>query len=135
MLPRRLGSVLSLAVLVLAGGADAQVKGYRWVDDDGTVHYASRRDQVPERFRSQLNPPKPGDPPAPRLAPAAPGHRVVPRGCILRLRGTERARGSSFSFTTCDACRKALRGLSGEDAKRGECYASAIENELGKGRR
>jgi Domain of unknown function (DUF4124) len=131
----RLALVLVLAALTLSAGAEAQVKGYRWVDDDGTVHYASRRDQVPERYRSQLKPPKPGDPPAPRLAPAVTGRASVPTGCILRLRGTERARGSSYSFATCDACRKALRGLSREDARRGECYASAIEDELGKGRR
>jgi hypothetical protein len=135
MVARRLASVLVLGALVLAGGAEAQVRGYRWVDDEGTVHYASRRDQVPERYRSQLSAPKPGDPPAPRLAPSTPGRSVVPRGCILRLRGTERARGSSFSFATCDACRKALRGLRSEDARRGECFASAIEDELGKGRR
>ena len=135
MVARRLASVHALGALVLASGAEAQVKGYRWVDDEGTVHYASRRDQVPERYRSQLGAPKPGDPPAPRLAPRVSGRASVPTGCILRLRGTERARGSSFSFATCDACRKALRELRGEDARRGECFASAIADELGKGRR
>jgi hypothetical protein len=132
---RRLAYGLVLGVLVLAGGVDAQVKGYRWVDDQGNVHYAARRDQVPERYRFQLDPPKPGDPPAPKLVPDATSRAGVPRGCILRLRGTEKLRGSSYSFATCDACRAALRGLGRQDAKRGECFASSIEDELGKGRR
>ena len=119
-----------------AGSADAQaIKGYRWVDDEGNVHYAARRDQVPERYRAQLGPVKPGEPPKPVLTPNPTGRAGTPRGCILRLRGTERQRGSSHSYANCDLCREALHTLSDSDAKRAECFASSIEDELGKGRR
>jgi len=132
---RRIASVLLLAGLVVASGADAQVKGFRWVDDEGNVHYAARRDQVPERYRAQLGPVKPGEPAKPQLTPNATGKPGTPRGCILRLRGTERARGSSHSYASCDACREALHALDDETAKRAECFASSIADELGKGRR
>ena len=135
MVAQRLASVLVLGALVLASGAEAQPKGYRWVDDEGTVHYASRRDQVPERYRAQLGPVKPGEPAKPQLTPNATGKPGTPRGCILRLRGTERVRGSSHSYASCDACREALHALDDETAKRAECFASSIADELGKGRR
>ena len=127
--------VLLLASFAVAAVAGAQVKGYRWVDDEGNVHYAARRDQVPERYREQLGPVKPGEPPKPQLTPNPTGRAGVPRGCILRLRGTERQRGSSHSYASCDLCREALHALSESDAKRAECFASSIEDELGKGRR
>ena len=132
---RRIASVLLLAGLVVASGADAQVKGFRWVDDEGNVHYAARRDQVPERYRAQLGPVKPGEPSKPQLTPNPTARAGVPRGCILRLRGTAQHRGSSHSYQSCDACREALHALSEETAKRAECFASSIEDELGKGRR
>ena len=135
MSTRRIASMLLLAWLVVAGAAEGQVKDYRWVDDEGNVHYAARRDQVPERYRSQLGAPKTGEPGRPRLAPRAPGRGGAPNGCILRLRGSERERGASHAYETCDACRTALQALGAEDARRAECFASSIEDELGKGRR
>jgi uncharacterized protein DUF4124 len=124
--------IVLVASVALAAVAGAQVKGFRWIDDEGNVHYSARRDQVPERYRSQLGPPKPGEPARPQLTPNATGRAGVPRGCILRLRGTERQRGSSHSYRSCDACRQALHAL-GEDAqKRAECFASSVEDELGK---
>jgi hypothetical protein len=128
-------AVLLFGALLTAGAAHAQVKGYRWVDDEGNVHYAARRDQVPARYRAQLGPPTPGEPAKPRLTPNATGRAGTPRGCILRLRGTERLRGSSHSYADCDACRAALHRLDSENAKRAECFASSIEDELGKRRR
>jgi len=129
-------SVLLLlgALCVAPAGAQA-IKGYRWIDDEGNVHYAARRDQVPERYRAQLGPVKPGEPPKPQLTPNPTGRAGTPRGCVLRLRGTERQRGSSHSYANCDLCREALHALGESDAKRAECFASSIEDELGKGRR
>jgi hypothetical protein len=126
---------LALVVTLVAVGpaAPAQVTGYRWVDDGGAVHYAARRDQVPERYRSQLGPPRPGE--SPRLTPRPTGRAAVPHGCILRLRGNERQRGASYSYPDCDACRRARRALSDADARRAECFASSLEDELGKRRR
>jgi hypothetical protein len=118
------------ALLVGAGGAGAQT--YRYVDDQGNVHYVARRDQVPERYREQLGPPRPGEPAKPQLTPNPAGRTGAPHGCILRLRGTERTRGSSHSYASCDACRKALRTLSPEESARAECFASSVEDELGK---
>jgi uncharacterized protein DUF4124 len=130
-----LARTLVVALLLAAVPAGAQVKGYRWVDDEGNVHYAARRDQVPERYRTQLGPAKPGEPPKPQLTPNATGRPGTPRGCVLRLRGTERARGASYSYANCDRCREALAGLDAEDTKRAECVASSIADELGQGRR
>lgn len=133
---RRAVSVALLLLLTAAAGAGAQqVKGFRWVDDGGNVHYAARRDQVPERYRSQLGPVKPGEPAKPVLVPNPTGRAGTPRGCILRLRGTEKVRGSSHSYDSCDACRKALHALDAETIKRAECFASSIADELGKGGR
>ena len=134
-MPRRLiGACLLLAALG-AGEVDAQVTGFRWVDERGNAHYAARRDQVPERYRSQLGPSRPGDPATPRLTPNPTGRVGTPRGCILRLRGTEKQRGSSHAYAHCDACREALHALGREDAGRAECFASSLADELGKGSR
>ena len=123
-----------MLVIVLTGATSgAQVKGYRWVDDDGNVHYAARRDQVPERYRSQLGPPRAGE--SPRLTPDPTPRAGVPQGCVLRLRGSERQRGASYSYPDCDACRRALRALGSHDARRAECLASSLDDELGKRRR
>ena len=35
-------------------GDEAAAQSYRWVDEQGNPHYVGRRDQVPERYRSQL---------------------------------------------------------------------------------
>ena len=126
-------AVLALALLAMAGEAAAQT--YRWIDEQGNSHYVGRRDQVPERYRAQLGPVKPGEPSKPELTPNPTARAGVPRGCILRLRGTAQQRGSSHSYQSCDACREALHALSEETAKRAECFASSIEDELGKGRR
>ena len=132
---RRLAATLLLGVLVVAAGAGAEVKGFRWVDDEGHVHYAARRDQVPERYRAQLGPVKSGEPRRPQLTPNATGRAGAPRGCVLRLRGTERRRGASYSYASCDLCREALHTLGADDLKRAECFASSLEDALGKGRR
>ena len=134
MARRVLLALLVLLAVVASAGAQP-IKGYRWVDDEGNVHYAARRDQVPERYRDQLGPVKPGEPPKPVLTPNPTGKPGVPHGCILRLRGNERQRGSSHSYSNCDLCREALQALGQNDQKRAECFASSIEDELGKGRR
>jgi Domain of unknown function (DUF4124) len=127
---RGLTRAVAVALLLVAGDAAAQP--YRYVDEQGQVHYVARRDQVPERYRGQLGPARPGEPAKPLLTPNPGGRAGAPRGCILRLRGTERKRGSSHSYANCDACRKALQGLSAEEASRAECFASSVEDELGK---
>ena len=132
---RRVVEVLLVASVAVAAVAGAQVKGFRWVDDEGNVHYAARRDQVPERYRAQLGPAKPGEPGKPQLTPNASGRAGTPRGCVLRLRGNERQRGSSYSYRNCDACREALHALGEQELKRAECVASSIEDELGKAKR
>jgi hypothetical protein len=126
-------SVIGLALLVtLTAGAVAAAaapSGYRWVDEQGNVGYAGRRDQVPERYRDQLPPEPTGAPPRPQLPSPARGIGAPVSGeCILRFRGTERRRGSSQSFPNCDACWKALRAMGGEDADRAECVATSVES-------
>ena len=126
----RLRWTLALALVVVATGASAQpLIGYRWVDDRGNIHYAGRRDQVPERYREQLPPEGPAEPPKPRL-PDPPHTAQTPDAgeCQLRLRGTAAHRPVSRSYPSCDACRKALAQLRGEAAERAECIASSIKS-------
>jgi hypothetical protein len=131
---RRIGGGLALAWLLVAAPAIAtQHLGYRWVDEQGNVHYAGRRDQVPERYRGQLSsdvPPAAGKPSGTPTPPVA-GGRVGPpvsAECVLRVRGTEQRRGSSQSFPDCDACQKALKAMGGEAAARSECVATSVES-------
>jgi len=80
-----------LLVFLLVGVADpAAAQTYRWVDEQGNPHYAGRRDQVPERYRSQLPGEKPGEPPKPRLPSTRPSGITskVTGECTLRVRGT-----------------------------------------------
>jgi hypothetical protein len=124
---------IALVLLALtAGVAPAQPQGYRWVDDQGNVGYAGRRDQVPERYRDQLPSEKAGEKPKLGSAPANPPERSVGKPvsaeCILRFRGTEKRPGSSRSFPDCDACNRALKGMGGEDTNRAECVATSVES-------
>jgi hypothetical protein len=116
-----------LVTLSLAAGVAAAPSGYRWVDEQGNVGYAGRRDQVPERYRDQLPPEQ--APPRPQLPTPARGVGAPVSGeCILRVRGTERRRGSSQSFPNCEACWKALRAMGAEAADRAECVATSVES-------
>ncbi|HEX9820466.1 MAG TPA: DUF4124 domain-containing protein [Methylomirabilota bacterium] len=121
--------VLLVALTLVAGPAAAQ-PGYRWVDEQGNVHYAGRRDQVPERYRDQLPSERRDAPPKPRLT--APGPQgaggALSAECSMRFRGTERRRGAWRSFPNCDACWKALKNMRGEDAARAECVPSSVES-------
>src|SRR5213593_573540 len=47
-------AVLLLGLTLLPGPAQAQT--YRWVDEDGTVHYSQGMDSIPERYRAQARP-------------------------------------------------------------------------------
>jgi hypothetical protein len=134
---RRVGGGLVLAWLLLAGPAAAAQPGYvgyRWVDEQGNVHYAGRRDQVPERYRHQLpseRGPEPGKVQAGGPTPPVTGGRVGPpvsAECVLRVRGTEQRRGSSQSFPDCDACQKALKARGAEEAGRSECVPTSVES-------
>jgi Domain of unknown function (DUF4124) len=132
---RGLRWALLFALLLVAAEAGAQRAGYRWVDEQGNVHYAGRRDQVPEQYRSQLPPEGPAAPPKPRL-PEPPGAsaRVPDSGeCVLRLRGTAARVGTSRSYPSCEACWKALAQLQRSDtmraeASRAECIASSVKS-------
>src|SRR5262245_25620862 len=118
---RRAGDWLVLAWLLVAGptAADAHL-GYCAADDGGSAHYCGRRDQVPERYRDQLpsdRTPEPIKAQASGPKPSVTGGRVGPpvsAECVLRVRGTEQRRGSSQSYPDCEACQKALKGMSGE---------------------
>jgi hypothetical protein len=129
MVTRWVVLALWLVWLAMATGAGAQ-QGYRWVDEQGNVHYAGRRDQVPERYRDQLPTEGPGEPPRPRLTP--PGSPGVPRmaagECMLRIPGTERRRGTSHVYPSCDACWKALAAMKGPEVKGAECIAASVES-------
>jgi len=118
-----------LAALTLAAGPVTAQPGYRWVDEQGNVHYAGRLDQVPERYRDQLPSERRGAPPKPLLrAPGSRGAGGRSAECSMRFRGTERRQGAWRSFPDCDACWKALKSMRGEDAARAECVPSSVES-------
>lgn len=132
---RLLPGTLLLTLLLVAGEAGAQLAGYRWVDDQGNVHYAGRRDQVPEQYRSQLGPEGPAEPPKPRLPepPGASAQVPAPGECVLRFRGTAARPSSSRSYPSCEACWKALAQLqraesTRDEAARAECIASSVKS-------
>ncbi len=113
--------VLLLALTLFATGAAAQV--FRWVDEQGGVHYAGRRDQVPEQYRSQLPPENPPEPatPAPQPVPEVSRQPAnIPGECILLIQGLIRAR-ESRSYRNCDECRKAVEVMRPEEAARASC--------------
>ncbi len=116
---RRGAAGLLLAITVFATGAAAEV--YRWVDEQGGVHYAGSRDQVPEQYRSQL----PGEPATPNREPA-PGvssrpRTQIPSECILLVQGSFlRSRGSR-SYPNCDECRRAIEVMRADEAARASC--------------
>jgi len=121
-------AVLVLALLVVTGDALAQT--YRWIDEKGNPHYVGRRDQVPERYRSQLPPEGSNEPPKPRLPSSklAGTASKVTGECMLRVRGTEQHRGSSSSYPSCDACSRALVAMKGEAKSRAECIATSVKS-------
>jgi hypothetical protein len=125
---RLMGPVLMLALLAVGGEAAAQ--SYRWVDEQGNPHYVGRRDQVPERYRSQLPVEQPGEPPKPRLPSNRPSGIAskVTGECTLRVRGTEQHRSSASSYPSCEACAKALDKMRGEAKSRAECIATSVES-------
>ena len=130
MRTRWVGWALALGLVFGATGAGAQlVVGYRWVDEQGNVHYAGRRDQVPEKYRPQLTPEGSIDPPKPRLPePPNTARGPEPGECQLRFRGTAAHRSAARSYPSCEACRKALAVLRGEEAARAECIASSLKS-------
>ena len=86
MRTRWVGWALALGLVFVATGAGAQlVVGYRWVDEQGNVHYAGRRDQVPERYRPQLTPEGSIDPPKPRLPDASAPSRKHARSPLIQF--------------------------------------------------
>lgn len=131
MTMRWAAGVLGLVLLGITLNAAAELQGYRWVDDQGNVHYVGRRDQVPEQYRGQLPPEGPAEPPRPVLpAPPRPSAAATPDlgECVLRFRGTAARRSASRSYPSCEACRKALASLTGEEAARAECIAASVKS-------
>jgi len=85
---------------------------------------------VPEAYRGQLPPERPGEVLRPRVGPVVTGapRPAAPGECVLRFRGTERRRGASRFYPSCEACWGALKAMRGEDAARAECIASSVES-------
>jgi hypothetical protein len=117
---------LLFALTLVASPAAAQ-QAYRWLDEQGNVHYVGRRDLVPERYRGQLPSEYPGEP-RPRLPGTGAPRAAAPGECVLRFRGTERRAGASQFYPSCAACWKALKAMRGEEAARAECIASSVES-------
>lgn len=120
----RLWVGLLLALMIVATDAGAQV--YRWVDEHGHVNYAGTRDQVPERYRSQLPPVvEPELPATPTSGPAPdfpPGTKIpAPGECLLITQGTPLRPGGSRAYPNCDECAKAIEAMPSDEAARAAC--------------
>ena len=125
MTRRFIGLLLALTLVA----TDAAAQTYRWVDEQGQVHYAGSREQVPEQYRSQLPPAEPAAPGA--STPAAPGAStpeasgrpptLLAGECMLLIPGGTRRPHDSRSYPNCDECRKAVEGLGADQAARASC--------------
>jgi hypothetical protein len=120
----RLSVGLLLALMIVATDAGAQA--YRWVDESGHVNYAGTRDQVPERYRSQLPPVvEPESPVTPTSGPTPdfpPGtQRPAPGKCLLIIQGTPLQPGGSRSYANCADCSKAIDAMPADEAARAAC--------------
>jgi hypothetical protein len=83
---KRVGSgllVLSFLVVLLAPSV-ALAQAYRWVDEQGKVHYSEGLDSVPSQYRATATPiafpkaPPPPPPPAPEKIDAEKGPAEQP---------------------------------------------------------
>jgi hypothetical protein len=101
---------LLLVLVILTVEAEAQ-RVYRWVDEEGNAHYAGTRNDVPERYRSQLPPDAP-----PADMPREPGR------CALAIR-TPPARGfvTRRDYPDCDTCMKVIEGMGPQEAAMARC--------------
>ncbi|PYN63718.1 MAG: hypothetical protein DMD92_00235 [Candidatus Rokuibacteriota bacterium] len=125
MTRRFIGLLLALTLVA----TDAAAQTYRWVDEQGQVHYAGSREQVPEQYRPQLPPAEPAAPGA--STPAAPGAStpeasgrpptLLAGECMLLIPGGTRRPHDSRSYPNCDECRKAVEGLGADQAARASC--------------
>ena len=121
--------IIGLLLALTLVATDAAAQTYRWVDEQGQVHYAGSREQVPEPYRSQLPPAEPAAPGA--STPAAPGASTpeassqpptpLPGECILLIPGGTRRPRDSRSYPNCDECRAAVEGLGADQAARASC--------------
>jgi hypothetical protein len=123
-LPRVLIGLL-LALAILTAKAEAQ-RVYRWVDEQGNAHYAGTRNDVPERYRSQLPPDAPpADAPREPARPSRSPERVGPRvRCVLRIGASTRFPPQpQRRYENCDACLRAVEELRVIDPNRSlECF-------------
>ena len=120
----RLSVGLLLALMIVTTDAGAQA--YRWVDENGNVNYTGSRDQVPERYRSQLPAVDQPESPAKPTSDIKPRTNVRgPSECILVIQGTRRRPGGDRSYPTCDECRKAIDALRDDEAMKAACIAGA----------
>ena len=114
------GFIGLLLALTLAA-TDAAAQTYRWIDEQGQVHYAGSREQVPEQYRPQLPPAEPAAPGA--STPEASGRppTLLAGECMLLIPGGTRRPHDSRSYPNCDECRKAVEGLGADQAARASC--------------
>ena len=136
--------LLVLALLLFPAVALAQA-GYRWVDEQGGVHYSGNLDSIPEKYRATAAPlnlpaPKPSAAPGSSApAPAAPGSRLtnpynLPPGGPLpsqtRTPPVERGyweiahpQGLLLKFADRGRCEEEARKISEVFKKTVSCYA------------
>ena len=121
--------IIGLLLALTLVATDAAAQTYRWVDEQGQVHYAGSREQVPEQYRPQLPPAEPAAPGA--STPAAPGAStpeasgrpptLLAGECMLLIPGGTRRPHDSRSYPNCDECRAAVEGLGADQAARASC--------------
>lgn len=69
---RRTAWRAALVAALVAFGAESRAELYRWTDDEGVVHYATDRDRIPRRYRSQAQVVRSDAPVAPPGGPLPP---------------------------------------------------------------
>ncbi len=112
------------AVLLLAGAAtDARAQPFRWVDEQGNVHYVGTRDQVPEQYRPQLPAETPPEPAKSDLRLTPDVSRGGSGECVLRIIGARGRSDVARSYPNCVDCGRAIEALGGDERRRARCVA------------
>ena len=82
--------VIVLTLLLVLAPTLAAAQAYRWVDDNGVVHFSGSLNDIPEKYRSSVVPLGVTPPVPPAIAPPGPWEIEDPQG--RRLRFSDRAK-------------------------------------------
>lgn len=114
---------VGLLLALVANAAPAGAQTFRWVDDEGNLHYVGSIEQVPEQYRSQFEPPASKKD---AVVPVRGASDAIPSAageCVLKVARTRTQPGSLRSYPNCEACRRALDAVRGPERGLADCVS------------